>query len=348
MLIIGQGISGTMLGWFLKKEGLGFKVIDEGREHTSSKIAAGIINPVTGRRYVTTWMIEDLMLFSKTVYAEFSDFFNQPFIYPKNIIDFFPSAQMRNAFVDRVAEDDTYLRPYPDQNNFNAYFNQEFGCGEICPSYVVDMALVVDSWRNYLLKEGHLMNQQFRQEELRVESNKIFYEDVSADRIIFCDGINSMHNSYFQQLPFSANKGECLIIEAEDLPENNIFKKGMVLVPLASRNQYWVGSSYQWDFEDDLPTEQFYQRTKQLLDQWLRKPYKILEHRAAVRPATLERRPFVGFHPAFPSVGILNGMGTKGASLAPYFAHQLVQHIAFNLPIAGEADVRRFNRILSK
>jgi len=62
----------------------------------------------------------------------------------------------------------------------------------------------------------------------------------------------------------------------------------------------------------------------------------------------LERRPFVGFHPLYPSVGILNGMGTKGCSLAPYFSQQLVNHISSQLPIHPEADIKRFARVLSR
>ena len=63
-LIVGQGISGTMLSWFLHKEGKSFAVIDDGNEHSASKTAAGIINPITGRRYVTTWMIDEVMPFA--------------------------------------------------------------------------------------------------------------------------------------------------------------------------------------------------------------------------------------------------------------------------------------------
>jgi glycine/D-amino acid oxidase-like deaminating enzyme len=47
-------------------------------------------------------------------------------------------------------------------------------------------------------------------------------------------------------------------------------------------------------------------------------------------------------------VGILNGMGTKGCSLAPYFAHQLVEFITKGNPIRPDADIRRFSGILSR
>jgi glycine/D-amino acid oxidase-like deaminating enzyme len=347
VLIVGQGISGTMLSWFLHKEDKSFIVVDKGNNNTSSNIAAGIINPVTGRRYVTTWMIETLVSFAKTVYAELGDLCQQPLVYHRNIIDFFPSAQMRNAFVERMEADDTYLRAYPEQNSFNNHFNYDFGCGEICPCYMVDMNCLISSWRKRLSEEGRLLEEDFDYAALQVDTDEVRYNDISAGKIIFCDGTGSMQNPMFSALPFSANKGEVLIIECSDLPADFIFKKGMVLAPLPEKNYYWVGSSYQWEFENDKPSEEFYRRTKLLLEHWLKFPFKIADHRAALRPATLERRPFVGFHPVYPSVGILNGMGTKGASLAPFFANQLVQNLFNNFPLTDEANISRFSRILS-
>ena len=73
-------------------------------------------------------------------------------------------------------------------------------------------------------------------------------------------------------------------------------------------------------------------------------PYLTLEHFASIRPATLERRPFVGFHPVHSRIGILNGMGTKGCSLAPYFARQLVEKIKGIGGIHPLADIGRFEK----
>jgi len=69
---------------------------------------------------------------------------------------------------------------------------------------------------------------------------------------------------------------------------------------------------------------------------------------AAERPANMERRPFVGLHPLHPSVGVFNGMGTKGCSLAPYFAHEFAQYLAEGKAMTPAADVTRFTRILSR
>jgi glycine/D-amino acid oxidase-like deaminating enzyme len=195
-------------------------------------------------------------------------------------------------------------------------------------------------------------------EDLEVGDRWARYGDVEAKWAIFCDGIGSSQNAYFSRLPFAPNKGEVLIIEAPELAgdgglagdgesASTVFKKGMSIIPW-KEGLYWVGSSYEWSFDDPGPTAAFRERTEAVLREWLRVPFRTVEHMAAVRPATLERRPFVGLHPLYPAVGILNGMGTKGCSLAPYFARQLVELLVSGVPIRADADILRFRKVLSK
>lgn len=337
-----------MLSWFLHKEGKSFIVMDDAQEDSSTKVAAGIINPVTGRRYATTWMIEELIEFSLLTYKELGQLLDNQFIVQKSVIDFFPTAQMRNAFIERIDEGNGFLHAYPDQNHFNNSFNYDFGCGEIRPAYMVHLQLLLTLWKEKLEKMNSLMLEKFDVQHVKFNEDSVTYKDIKADKIIFCDGVWGKDNPWFQLLPFAPNKGEAIIIECNNIEHDHIFKKGLTLAPMREVNQYWVGSSYQWEFEDDQPSQRFYDHATSILNNWLKQPYKILSHKAAVRPATLERRPFVGFHPQFPHIGILNGMGTKGTSLAPFFANQLTQHLVYDFPISPEADVKRFTRILSK
>lgn len=323
-------------------------VIDDGAESSSSKVAAGIINPVTGRRYVTSWMAGELLDFARLSYKEIGNILGVPLLYEKSIIDFFPTPQMRNTFVERISENDSYLHPFPDQNLFNPFFNYDFGCGEIRPAFTVHLQLLLATWREKLAEKQTLREEIFTPENLLVEEEYVQYKDLIAQKIVFCDGVSTAGNPWFTLLPFSFNKGEALVIRCEDLNRDHIYKKGMLLVPLPEDGLFWFGSNYQWEFEDALPSEKFYSSATELLKQWLKQPFTVLDHKAAIRPATLERRPFVGFHPQAPAVGVLNGMGTKGTSLAPFFAHQLAQQIVHHFPIAPEADVHRFSRILSK
>lgn len=98
VLIVGQGICGTFLSRELDRVGLSYIVIDEVQPHTASRAAAGLINPVTGRRFVKTWMIDELLPFMRKVY-------DGAMLRPVQVVDFFPTPQMRLAFVKRCEEE---------------------------------------------------------------------------------------------------------------------------------------------------------------------------------------------------------------------------------------------------
>jgi glycine/D-amino acid oxidase-like deaminating enzyme len=347
-IIVGQGISGTMLSWALHKEEKTFVVLDGAQKATSSKIAAGIVNPVTGRRIVRSWMIEELIPFARKAYDELETFLGIHFIRHLDIIRFFPNAESLDRFATRITEDDTYLHAYPDQNHFNPYFNYAHGCGQVRPAFCADVPILVESWRHYLVGQNSYRAGHFNAAALKVQNNGVQYEDITAQKIIFCEGFTGEENPWFNKLPFANNKGEALYIECPGLENKHIFKMHFLLAPLMQKDIFWVGSTYQHDYADALPTEAFRTRTEAHLKEWIKLPFTVVDHKAAIRPSTVDRRPFVGVHPQHAAIGILNGMGTKGTSLAPYFAHQLVQHLVYGAPITPEADISRFARILSK
>ena len=344
-LIIGQGLSGTWLSYYFQKENKSFLVIDHNQPNSASRVAAGIVNPVTGRRIVITWMIDELLHHLRTAYHELGEELGIKAISQKNIIDFHPTPQMKIAFDDRLNENDSHLSKPADQNKFNQFFNYEFGYGEVDPCFLVNLQEILPAWRKKLLSTHQLLNEVFEAKELKITNEAIYYKNIVAQKIIFCDGALSAINPLFKNLPFSLNKGEALIIESGFLPVTNIFKKGMMLTPL-DNNLFWIGSNYIWDFSDVNPTAQFKEQTELLLKNWLKVPFKIIDHIAAIRPANIERRPFVGLHPIYKNIGILNGMGTKGCSLAPFFANQLTDHLIYKKEILPEADIKRFSKIL--
>jgi glycine/D-amino acid oxidase-like deaminating enzyme len=349
-IIIGQGISGTWLSYYLQKANKSFLVIDNNQHNSASRVAAGIINPVTGRRIVKTWMIDELLSHLIPAYEKIGNELGITGITQKNVIDFHPTPQMKIAFDERLKEDETNLRKPTDENIYRNYFNYEFGFGEVNPCYVINLQEILSGWRKKLETAGNLLNEDFNLAELKLSDNSIQYKNIIAEKIIFCDGQASATNTFFKNLPFSLNKGEALIIESTEIPSTHVFKKGMMLTPLQGMgaNLFWIGSNYLWDFADDQPTPAFKQQTEALLKNWLKVPYKIVDHKAAVRPANIERRPFVGFHPVYKNVGILNGMGTKGCSLAPYFAKQLTEHLVNKTEISTEANITRFEKILTR
>ena len=346
-LIIGQGISGTWLSFYLQKEKRSFLVIDNNQENSASRVAAGIISPVTGRRIVKTWMIDELLSFLVPAYKEFGDHLGINAIEQKSLVDFHPTPQMKLAFDDRLKENADFLFQSAEQDKYTGIFNYDFGFGEVDPCYLINLKELLSLWRKKLLSTNQLIEEDFAINQLNQTETEVSYNNINAEKIIFCDGIHSAQNPFFKNLPFALNKGEAIIVESTDIPSDHIFKKGMMLTAI-EKNIFWTGSNYFWEFNDDNTTEQFRQQTESLLNNWLKVPFRIVDHKASIRPANIERRPFVGLHPSQKKFGILNGMGTKGCSLAPFFAKQLVDHLLYKQEILPEADITRFTRILAR
>ncbi len=347
VLIVGQGLAGTWLSWYLQKAGISFKLIDQPNEDGASRRAAGLINPVTGRRLVTTWMIDELMPFSMNAYQEIGKFLNESIIRETSVIDFFPSVQMLQAFQKRYEEDPAYLIPGQDREKYADWFRYDLGWGAIHPCLLVGVEKLLALWKSWLGENNHLIEDFFELGALQIHSSGVVYYDIHAQYIIFCDGLSSAQNPYFDKLPFALNKGEGLLVEINELPASEVYKKGMSLVPYQD-NVFWMGSSYEWSYDNDQPTELFRKNAEAWLRYNLKLPYNIVEHFATIRPATLERRPFVGFHPLNPGIGILNGLGTKGCSLAPYFALQLADKISGKGNINSLVDITRFEKVLTR
>jgi glycine/D-amino acid oxidase-like deaminating enzyme len=201
---------------------------------------------------------------------------------------------------------------------------------------------VLATWRHYLIEKNALIEDVFDFKKLDVTADQIVYKNYTANLIIFCEGAKGQENPYFKQLPFAPNKGEALLVNIKDLDDGFIYKKAVSIVPWKD-SIFWVGSNYEWDNYNDDPSPSFREKTIAVLNEWLTIPYEVIDHIAAIRPANTQRRPFVGMHPIYKNVGVFNGMGTKGCSLAPYFAEQLTAHILSNTPIEPEATIDRFN-----
>jgi len=333
-LLIGQGISGTWLSYYLQKAGYTCIVIDQVKENSASRVAAGMINPVTGRRIVKTWMIDELLPFAFQAYKELDNELSIQAIEEKKVVDFFPTVQMKLAFETAQKESDQYLSLPSNENDFSEFFQYDFGYGMISPCYLVYLQNILPAWRKKLEANNQLRDHFFDYTKVELTPGGVRYEDINAHYLIFCDGFEGAANPWFKLLPYAPNKGEIVWIEAPDLPSTAIFKKGITVSPW-DKSIFWAGPSYEWDFTDALPSKEFYERTVAGLKHWLKVPFKVVDHKAALRPANLERRPFVGFHPVHAQLGLFNGMGTKGCSLSPYFAKQFVESIRNNTPLSA-------------
>ncbi len=342
-LIVGQGIAGSMLAWFLLKAGQKVIIVDEYNPNSASQIASGIINPITGKRLVKSWRIDELLPFAIETYRDIEKIFGINILNEKTICRIFSNKEDQQFFRQKheLEELPENIKPIKE---FPACFREtSLGGVEISGVYQLDYALLLKTLRTWFIGKGIMLEEKFQFAKLQLKGERILYGDLSASKIIFCEGSDAKGNPYFPDLPFNLAKGEILIVKMPGFPEDRIWHKGVFIAPLGNE-LFRVGSTYEWDFEDGLPSEKGKEELVKKLSKAVNLEFQVVEHYAAIRPTVADRRPLLGFHPRHPQLGIFNGLGTKGASLAPFFANQFVEGLINGKNLDKEVVNERFER----
>ncbi len=344
-IIVGQGIAGTLLSWFLKKRGKSFYFIDNDHHQAASNIAAGVINPITGRKYVKSWRIEQFLPFADQTYTEISKFLTSQVAHKKNIFRGLYSIRDENTWEARKSDEiaGQYIVEQPDAKEYEGKINGIFSYGELKGGMQVQLPVIIEKYRAQLIADQLILNEKFDFHQLIISNDKVSYKNLDARHIIFAEGYQSQFNPYFNYLPFEPAKGDVLIIKIEGHPFDNILRHKVFIAPIDDVH-YWVGSDYRWKFEDDKPNLAKKNELIEILDKILNVPYEVVSHIAGIRPCVKSRRPFLGRHPEKSIISIFNGLGTKGASLGPYWANHLINHLEDSSELDKDVNINRFQK----
>ena len=345
-LIVGLGLSGSILAKILSERGKKLAIIDKFKSNSSSQVAAGIVNPVSGRRVVKSWMADTLIPYAQTFYKKLESETASKFYHEIDVLEIVHSVKEVNDWSSRMSESgmSKYLSPEAPEQNYREKISPFQKMFRITSSGWMNIPLMIDRCRKILSDQLYL-NEYLDQSLLQISETQISYRDIVADNIIFCEGIGSMNNSLWNWLPFLPAKGEIITIECDDLPEDFILMSGIFIVPLGDK-KFRVGATYEWNYPHEEPTESGRQKLVRLLDNFLKVSYEVIEHRAGIRPTVKDRRPIIGRHPAYSNVYVFNGMGTKGVQLAPFFGEQFCEYLLNDGMLAEEVDVKRFGDFL--
>ncbi|MEN1786080.1 MAG: FAD-dependent oxidoreductase, partial [Bacteroidota bacterium] len=178
---------------------------------------------------------------------------------------------------------------------------------------------------------------------LGLKNEQVHYKNITAEKIIFCEGYKAAINPFFAHLPYESAKGEALILRIPNLQTADIIKKHYFIVPLEN-DLFWFGSNYEWDDLTDDPTDTGRRFLEEQLRGILKVDYEVVDHLAAVRPVLKDRRPVLGYHTDHPEIAIFNGLGTKGTSIAPYWAKEMVALLTKEKALSAEVHLARFDR----
>lgn len=346
-LIIGQGLAGSALAWELMGRGKTVLVYDQPDMNRSSSIAAGLFNPITGRVMTKTWKAEEIFPFLQKFYGQAEQALHQKFLYKLPIYRPFLSVEERNQWQAKseTPELKQFILAFRDAGAFANQAHDPFGGIEIAHSGYLDVNVWMSTVRSYLLSANSYRQEAFQMEDLVVDG-LVRYKDLTAKSIIFCNGLQALHTHWFGWLPLRKLKGEVIDVTLDTAPER-IYNHGAYLVPFGSENLWRVGATYEHAPFVESVTPQSREALDTKLRALIRLPYDIVHQDWGIRPTTPDRRPMLGAHPENKNVIIFNGLGTKGVSLAPYFASRLADWLEGQGDLPAEVNINRFKALYS-
>lgn len=334
-LIVGQGLAGTALAWELLWRGGEVLVVDPGDPITSSRIAAGLVTPITGQRLALSWRVDAMLEAARAFYDRVAMEVRARHFHPRIVRRIFRSSHEAAVWAQRQAEPER--QPHiarawvPDAGPFGGC---EFhGAHLDCAGYLV-------ASRDFFRQHGCLL-------ETRLEAREA--AEWPAAHVVFCQGFDAARHPPFDWIRWRAAKGEILTVRTSGLDPGRILSAGQWVVPVAAPgaaagpgHQFArTGSTYDWDVLDTHPTDAARRQLEAGFASLHPAPFEVIGHHAAVRPIIRESRAVIGRHPAREKLAIFNGLGSKGSLHAPFFARQLAAHLTEGSPIEDESDVRR-------
>ncbi len=341
-IIVGQGIAGTVLADHLIQCGKRVLVFDEPGLSNSSKVAGGLYNPVTGRKMVKTWLADDLFPYLLDYYRDLQNRLSSRFLIETPIYRPFLSIEEQNEWMGKSSE--VTYKPYVkrvfDQSGYGDHIKDEYGGLLLDQSGYVDTALMVDSFRTYLLEEGSLIEQVFDDSRLEFSEDGVRYLGHTADKVIFSDGPLLTRNKFFHWLPMRPVKGELIFIKVQE-DFKAIYNRGVFIIPLGG-GICKVGATYDHQNLDNEATEKAKAQLIEKLSGLIKLPFEVVNQVAGIRPATKDRRPLLGVHPENERIAVFGGLGAKGVSLAPYFGKQFVEYLTNENELPEAANIKRF------
>ena len=328
--IVGQGLAGSILAYFFLKAGQKVQIFDNPDIPSSSKVAAGIYNPVTGKRLVKTWLADKIFPFLADFYPQLEQELNAKFFFPTPIFHPFPDVATQKFFKSDHIPDDFFDFCSLE---FDGIYRKEIvnsTLGGITMKHAgwVDLKVMLSAFRDYFFERNIL-------------TETTFIPEITDDVTIYCEGYNGKFNPCFSYLPFNPVKGEIVDIEIQNLNFQEIINQGVFVIPLEN-NVFRLGATYKWDVLDFVSTVEGATILTEKYQKLMKPKMRILSQKAGVRPATKDRRPFLGMHPEIENIGIFNGFGSKGVSLVPFFGKQFVDFFVYQKELHPEVNINRF------
>jgi glycine oxidase len=304
-LIVGQGLAGSCLAWEFLRRGVPFRIADRG-EGGSTRVAAGLINPITGKNFEPSWRIAEFhpgaIAFYRSLEAEFGEQLWHPLLVLR-----LASSEKEWAKISSKLDlpQTTPWMGSPDTPTPQGFV----GSVELSGGGWLDTRAFLRVSRDHFSELG------------------LFVETDEHPCRIRCEGAAGLIAGGLGE--HRCAKGEILTLKA-DWPETHIrIGAGGWLVPIGD-GCFRVGSTYDWDNLDEKATDAGTERISAIATKLGGTDFEIIAHVAGIRPILRRSQPLIGRDAS--GDWIFNGLGSKGTLYAPGMATMLADWILDGTP----------------
>ena len=274
-----------------------FSLVDQ-ESGGASRVAAGMINPITGKNFEPSWRIGEFLPEALEFYAGVEGVLGKTLWYPLTVLRLAGSEKEWEKISAKLGNE--AVRPWIGGSVTAP--EGWIGAVEVTGGGRVDTRTFIDASREFFRKLGIYRNGS----------------DGPGLRI-FCDGAAGLMTGKYG--PHRCAKGEVLTIRATGWDESMIrVGAGGWLIPLGD-GVFRAGATYEWDELDELPTEKGRDFVETIVRRLARGDYKIIAHEAGIRPIVKGSEPLFG--PMEGGDWMFNGLGSKGSLYAPATARRL-------------------------
>ncbi len=340
VIIVGQGIAGTTLAWHLREAGQQILLLDACEPVTSSKIAAGLITPITGQRLKLSWRYDEFLPVARKFYKNIEKLTGQKFFHDRIALRLLSSDEERQTWSERSRQpafQAHILEPQPAPL-LEADLCDTSDGGFAMNAAQLDVATYLEASRAVLAWESMRLDWQ---NDVTFSAQGLSVRGHQTRLLISCEGYAATLNPFFSWVPFNAAKGDILTVRFHKPVPPQCVHRGIWMAPTAEPSVFRIGSNYDWEKLDQVPSASARTQIEHRLKEFFAVPYTVLEHQAAVRPIIRESRPFMGLHPEQERLGFFNGLGSKGSLHAPWFANCFTDFLLHQTPLPEDLDIRK-------
>lgn len=308
VLILGQGLAGTVLAWACGRAGVAWRICDPGHAGTATRAAAGILNPITGRRLVPAPRFAELRACAREMFLGMEAELGVPLWRDVRVRRFFADEGERRVWAERSG-----------RGEFEAWG----GAAEADGFWIegaarVDLPALLAAARARWRAQGRLEERAVTLREALAETRGV---------VVDCRGAAAASDPAWAGVPAEFSRGEVLDLAAAGLAPEVVLNRRHWVLPVAD-GAAWIGATHEPGIREMVTTGAgravLEASARELLGA---RAWTVTGQRAGVRVNLPDRRPAAGWHPTERRLGWLGGLGGRGASWAPWLAEQWVRHL---------------------